>query len=116
MYVICDAEYHTNVPANTQCISQRDHMTTLNFLVLKYYFKVAGYCSINHHHYTARACLVHTHTKQTGMKSLMRVFCSCCAVGNDHQRGYPSHHDRKAAMIKSTCIHQVRATAQAVHV
>ena len=39
------------------------------------------------------------------MNSLMRMFCSCCAVGNNHQRGYPPHHDRKAAMIKSTCIH-----------
>ena len=51
-----------------------------------------------------------THTKQTGMKSLERVFCSCYAVGKVHQRGYPSHHDRKAAMTKSTCIHHAVST------
>ena len=71
----------------------------------------------HNHHYTIRACLVHTQktkswtrTKQTGMKSLERVFCSCWAVGNDHQWGYPFHHDRKAAMTKSTCVHHAVST------
>ena len=38
------------------------------------------------------------------MKSLERVFCSCCAVGNDHQRGYPSHHDSVQGQAKYDCL------------
>ena len=49
-------------------------------------------------------------TKQSVMKRLLRVFCGCCTVGNNHRRGYPFHHDREAAMIKSTCMHHTVST------
>ena len=53
--------------------------------------------------------------KQTGMKSLMRVFWSCCAVGNPMTtKGatHPTTTCRKAAMIKSTWIHHAVSTCR----
>ena len=46
---------------------------------------VRGVQSINHHHYTRKVCISTTQktehkTIQSGMKSLMRVFCSSVAV------------------------------------